>query len=347
VSVVSDALAWTVVLGFAAAGGIAATGHRRRARYVAAGTWAAFAVFWLAVFPVFAFEMRSFVEGGLSLAAVPLCLHAGYLVARGRDSLLVLSSAVAVMGLVYLPVETVPVVRRVLVETVAAQTDAGIRALGYDPTFTTGPEFGYQNRFVFEDETGHEYSTYIVTACTGIGSMAIFGGLIAAVRAPVYRRVITVATAAGIIWVLNVVRNVFIAVAFGDQWFQQDVLVRLVTPAIYDDPHLTSYFVADRVISQVLSVVALVGITLVVVRQVPELLSILDEAVYVCTRRELDLGAALGITTNDGAEDGTRDNLDGAVHDGVDRTSSTARTGTGTKTKPETGTGTGPDSDDD
>jgi archaeosortase A (PGF-CTERM-specific) len=300
VSAFTNALAWVVVLGFGGGAVLEVADARAPARYLLAGTWAVFGAFWLVLFPTFAFEMRSFVEGALSLAAVPLCLHAGYLVFRGRDGLFVLSRAVAVMGLVYLPVETVPFVRRFLVETVAAQTHAGITALGYDPLFTQGPELGYRNEFVFEDAGGNTYTTYIVTACTGIGSMAIFGGLLSAVRAPLRRRVVAVATAVGIIWLLNLARNVFIAVAFGDQWFQHGLLVGLVVPSVYEDPHLTSYFVADRVISQGLSVVALVGITLVVVRQVPELLSVLEEAVYVATRREVSLGEVLGI--DDGTE---------------------------------------------
>lgn len=294
-SALTDALAWVVVLGFGSGACLAVLDEQRWGRYVVAGTWVAFAAFWLVLFPVFAFEMRSFVEGSLSLAAIPLCLHAGYLTLQGRDRLLVLSRAIAIMGVIYLPVETIPFVRRFLVETVAAQTHAGITALGYDPTFTQGPELGYQNKFVFEDAAGNTFSTYIVTACTGIGSMAIFGGLLSAVKAPLRRRVVAAAAAVGIIWVLNIGRNVFIAVAFGDQWFQNGFLVGLVSPAIYEDPHLTSYFVADRVISQGLSVVALVGITLLVVRKVPELLSVLEEAVYVATRREISLGEFLGI----------------------------------------------------
>lgn len=294
-STLTDGLAWAVVLGFGVGAGLAAFDAREWGRYVVAATWGLFGAFWLVLFPTFAFEMRSFVEGALSLAAVPLCLHAGYLTLRGRDGLFVLSRAIAVMGLVYLPVETIPFVRRFLVETVAAQTHAGITALGYDPLFTERAGLGYRNEFVFEDASGNTFTTYIVTACTGIGSMAIFGGLLAAVRAPLRRRLVAVATAVGVIWVLNIVRNVFIAVAFGDQWFQHDLLVGLVVPSIYEDPHLTSYFLADRVISQGLSVVALVGITLLVVRRVPELLSVLEDALYVATRREVSLGEFLGV----------------------------------------------------
>jgi archaeosortase A (PGF-CTERM-specific) len=307
---VSDALAWVVVLGFVLASALTWAGRRTVARYLASGTWALFGVFWLSVFPTFWFEMKSAIEGTLSLVAVPACLYTGYLLYDGRESLLTLSHAVGVMGLIYLPAETVPLFRRFLVETVASQTYAVITALGYSPEFVPvdkeGPVYGYLSMFVFEDATGHTYTTHIVTACTGIGSMAIFGGLIAAVRAPLRRKLTALATAVSIIWVLNVARNVFIAVAFGQQWFQQDAFVHVATEyAGYRDPHLASFFIADRVIAQSLSVVALVAITWLVVRQLPELLDVIEEALFVLTGTEYDLAEAIGqpVRADGGPED--------------------------------------------
>lgn len=296
-SLVSDALAWLVVATFLAGAVLERRNHVDRARQVSSVGWLVFATFWLAVFPQFAFGMRSPIEGLLSLLAVPACVYTALLTYRGRTSLLVLSRAVGFMGVIYLPVETIPFVREFFIESVAAQTYAAMTALGYSPEWTTGPEFGYNNRFVWYTPSGHELSTYIVTACTGIGSMAIFGGLIAAVSVPLARKLRAIALAVGIIWVLNIVRNVFIAVAFGNQWFQQAVLVDLVTPVVYADPHLTSFFVADRVIAQALSVVALVGITWLLVRVIPELLEPIEEALFVATGSEYDLRDQLGIQT--------------------------------------------------
>ncbi|WP_237560548.1 archaeosortase A [Halostella litorea] len=296
---VSDALAWVVVAAFVLASALTWAGRRTVARYVASGTWGLFGVFWLSVFPTFWFEMRSLIEGTLSLVAVPACIYTGYLLYDGRESLLTLSHAVGAMGLIYLPAETIPLFRRFLVETVAGQTYAVITALGYSPELVPVDKDvavqGYLSMFVFEDGAGHTYTTHIVTACTGIGSMAIFGGLIAAVRAPVRRKAKALGLAVAIIWVLNVARNVFIAVAFGNQWFQQDALVYVATEfAGYQDPNLTSFFIADRVISQSLSVVALVGITWLVVRELPELLDVIEEALFVLTGTEYDLAEALG-----------------------------------------------------
>ena len=286
----TDVLAWIVIATFIL-GALLEARDRRLARYVSGGAWMLFGVFWLALFPQFWFEMRSFIEGALSLVALPACVYTGYLLLKGRDSLFVLSRAVAVMGLIYLPAETIPIVRQVLIETVAYQTHVVMDWLGYQHEFIVGPN-DYQSGFLFTEESGQQYLTYIVLACTGIGSMAIFGGLIAAVKAPLKRKLQGLVLAVAIIWVLNIARNVFIAVAFGNQWFQfyVDPLLRLTG---YDHPGYISFFIADRVISQSLSVVALIGIAILVIRIVPELIAIADEVLFVLTGTEYDLQTAL------------------------------------------------------
>jgi len=332
----SDALAWTAVLAFAVGAALVWAGRERGGRTLTAGAWVVFGAFWLSVFPRFAFEMYSVVEGVGSLLAVPLCLHAAYLTYRGHGELLTLSRAVAVMGLLYLPVETIPVVRRTLIETVAVQAHAVMSVAGFDPQFVAGPDHGYRNRFVFPIGDTH-YSTYIVTACTGIGSIAIFGGLVAAVRAPLGRKVAALVGAVSVIWVLNILRNAFIAVAYGHQWFSQGPLVAATTALTGESAGYTSFFVADRVLAQGLSVVALVAITVGVLRVTPELLSTLETALYVATRREIDLADTLGIdppagrAVTDGGRDAASGDTDGATDD--------ERAATGEPDRDETGDG--------
>jgi hypothetical protein len=60
-----------------------------------------------------------------------------------------------------------------------------------------------------------------------------------------------------------------------------------------------SFYLADKVISQSASVVALVLITYPVVRALPELAGVLDDALYVITHREFDMAAALGLDEDD------------------------------------------------
>jgi archaeosortase A (PGF-CTERM-specific) len=298
----TDAFAWVVILAFSA-GVLAAARTSGVGRRVVAGAWGLFALFWLVLFPHFAFTQKSYVEGVLALAAVPACLYAGKLLLDGRDSLLVLSRAVAVMGLIYLPFETVPAFtafgtavpapKAFLIETVAAQTGMLVNALGYHPTLMTGPQ-GYDNTYQFVTDSGHQLRFTVVLACTGLGSMTIFAGLIAAVDAPFRRKMRALSVAVPIIYGLNIVRTTFIGVAFGTQqmqWFVDEVLFLFGAT----DPYRVSFFLSDRVVSQVLAVFALVGVTYLVVRELPELLTVVEDVLYIATGREHDLRAALDL----------------------------------------------------
>lgn len=300
---VSDVLAWAVVVTFFLG---AALWPRRRdiARSALAFAWGLFAVFWLQLVPHFAFVQKSYIEGIGSLLAVPLCGYAGYLLYDGRDSLVTLSRSVAWMGLIYLPFETIPALtvagttipapRTVLIRIVTGQTYWLIDLLGHEPTLVTG-ESGILNTFKFVTPDGHIILFYLILACTGLGSISIFVGLIAAVDAPIGRKLRALAIAVPVIYVLNLARTTFIALAFGKQqmqWFVDEVLFLFGG----SDPYRVSFYLSDRVISQSLSVVALVGVTYLVVRQLPELLGVVEDILFVMTRREHDLADALDIS---------------------------------------------------
>ena len=298
----TDALAW-VVVGLFLSGALLRRTDRGGARPATVGAWVVFAVFWAALVPHFAFEQKSFVEGFLSLVAVPASLYVGWLLYDGRDSLFVLSTAVAVMGVVYLPFETIPALtvaglsipapRQVLIAHTTGQTRWAMELLGYSPTLVEGDQ-GYLNTFKFVTEGGHVILFSIILACTGLGSIAIFVGLIAAVDAPLSRKLRALAVAVPVIYALNIARTTFIAVMFGKQymqWFVDEVLFLFGGT----DPYKVSFYLSDRVISQVLAVVALVGITFLIVRELPELLTIVEDVLYIVTREEYDLREALDL----------------------------------------------------
>jgi archaeosortase A (PGF-CTERM-specific) len=287
---ITDIVAW-VTVGLLATGAIAERFNQPVSHYVFTGSWAIFAVFWALLVPHFIFEMHSFIEGVGSLLAVPASLYVAYLHYTRRESLLVLSRAVAVMGLIYLPFALIHPLREFLVELVSTQLYLALTTLGYHPEFTTAEANGFRSAFVFTGGDGHKYLTYLVLGCTGIGSMSIMSGLIAAVRAPIRRKLRAVAVVIPAIWVLNLVRNVFIALGFAKQWFQ--VFVNpIMTIVGYTDASMVSFFIADRVLAQSLSVVALLVLTWLVARDLPELLSIIEEVLFVFTNQTYDLGSA-------------------------------------------------------
>ena len=293
-SPVTDALAWVAIAGFFVAVVLQWQEVGDSARYLAAASWVVFGLFWLTMVPYYYYDAQSPLQTLLALAALPLCAYTGYLLYAGRESLLLLSKAVAIMGLIYLPAEMIPFVRQWLIETTAAQTHVAMELLGYSPGINEGVN-GYQSRFNFDpDETVTGRTTYIVLACTGIGSMAIFGGLTAAVTAPLRRKAIAFAASIGIIWFLNLLRNVFISLSSPYGWFQYDWLVSLMTTYLGAQPDRVSYLVAHNYVSQPLSVVALVAITYLVVRILPEVLEPLEDVLFVLSGNEYDLFEALG-----------------------------------------------------
>lgn len=288
---VTDVLAWVVVAVFFA--GVLAEYVDRRplARRLTVGAWGLFAVFWLLLIQHFTFIHRSIIQAVLVVVAVPMCLYVGWTLWQGRDSLLVLSRAVAVMGLIYLPFQTATPVRAFLIEEVARETVWMLEAVnlgdGMRLVEDPSPDSSLLNTFYFP---ATDRASQIVFACTGIGSIAIFGGLIAAVKAPLHRKAKALAVSLSIIWVLNVARNAFIAAANGYQWFDHPALeAPVMTVFGLSDPGRVSFFLADRVISQGLALFALVGLAWVVSRWLPELLDIAEDLLYLVTGDEIRL----------------------------------------------------------
>ncbi|HKL29126.1 MAG TPA: archaeosortase A [Natrialbaceae archaeon] len=299
---ITPTLAWVVVATFLA-GIIVERFDHRRARYTFALAWLLFGVFWFTLIHHFAFAEKSIVEGIGTVAAVPISIYVAVLLVRGRDSLFVASRAIGVMGLIFLPVESIPVLRRTLIETVTGQTAFLIDLIGVDPMVVGGMTIDgldiadkqrpYWSTFVFYHQ-GDPITYTIVLACTGLGSMSIMGGLIAAVDAPLRRKAKALAMSIPIIYGLNLVRNVFIAVGFGEQLLHvfPDAVMALFA---IESEVMVSYYVADRIIAQSLSVVAMLAITWLIVHELPEVLTVLEDALFVLTGTEYDLADALGV----------------------------------------------------
>ena len=306
--VVARPLSWVIVALFLATGLLSSRdGARERARYVGVVAWGLFGLFWLVLVPHFVLVQKSIVEGIGSIAAVPLSLYVGYLLWNGRDSLLTLSKAVGFMGIIYLPFAYLPLVesnplRKFMIETVAAQTDFLLSLIGVDPQLVVGTsvvdgvsassDYQYLSTFYFPG--GERPITYtIIVACTGVGSIAILAGAILAVEAPMRRKARALAVTVPVIYVLNLVRNVFIATMFGQQrmqWF-----VGMFTGLFgTSDPQMVSYYMPDRLLAQFGSVIALVGITWLIVRELPEILSLIEDVAYLITGTEYDLQTEFG-----------------------------------------------------
>ena len=291
-SALTDVLAWIVVAAFLSSAFFQRREDQRGVgRWLATGSWVTFGVFWALLVPHFAFVQMSPIEGALSAIAVPASLYVAYLIWSGRRDFATLTRAIAIMGIIYLPFEMSVVLQRTAIETVTIHTEMLMTAVGYDPTVIEGPS-GYRSSFEFVDDVGQILVTTVVLACTGIGSTATVSGLVLALDAPIRRRLLGVAIAVPIIYGLNVIRVGFIALAHGHQWFadfQRPVFMLFGT----ENPHMVSYLIADRVLAQSLSVVALVGLTLALLRLLPELATIVEDVLFLLTGKSYDIRSLL------------------------------------------------------
>ena len=294
---VTDPFAWVVIAVF-----VIATLVRKRSlygkgvpvftpRYAATGAWILFAIFWLLLVPHFAFVQKSYIEGFLSAAAVPASLYTAYLVWTEKRDLSTLTRSIALMGLIYVPFLTLAPLQEWLIETTTNNAEWVLAVLGYSPVIVAG-DLGYQNTFQFVLPNSHRLNVSVILACTGIGSISVVSGLITSTEASLSRKLQAAAIALPVIYLANILRVAFIAVAFGKQWFQfyvQEILFLFGA----SDPYLVSYFVSDRIISQSLSVVVLIGLVWALLRVVPELFEIIEDVAYIATGNEYDIRRAL------------------------------------------------------
>jgi archaeosortase A (PGF-CTERM-specific) len=220
------------------------------------------------------------------------------------------------MGFIYVPFLVVEALREPLILLVTDHTRILMDLVGYNPPVVTelsdltageipagsdpdttreigGKPYPYDNTFVFFNGDGTITYT-ILLDCTGIGSMAVVLGLVNAVAADWQRKLKASALAVGIIYAANLIRNVFIALFYGNQYAH---FVPDLTMAVWglENPLRVSYIWADRIIAQSASVVAMILIIWLMVRIVPEVMGPIEDILYLLTGEEYDLAGALNV----------------------------------------------------
>ena len=102
----------------------------------------------------------------------------------------------------------------------------------------------------------------IILACTAIQGMVIFIGLIFGVKAPIRRKLKAFFVSVPVIYVVNILRDVFVSAAYFEHWF---------------GPPLDSFFIAHSVIARVFALFALIAIAYAVFKILPEALDFVED----------------------------------------------------------------------
>lgn len=189
-----------------------------------------------------------FVFLGATAAVVgTLSLYATTLSFRERPVNEPLSQAFVGMGLVYAPFEHVDPIHGFGLEIVAHHT-AFVAGLFGTNAAIDGGTAGYENVLVFANPVGDGVlQAAIISACTGISAIALFSGLVAIADVSIEAKVRALLVLVPTIYALNIVRNVFTVLTYGNHSFAGLAQLPLVGGSA-SDPYF-SYVVAEQFVA--------------------------------------------------------------------------------------------------
>ncbi len=231
---------------------------------VAAAGWVLFGLRWGLSTPGFFFVEHNIMYTVLCILSVPLTLYAAFLMIKDqRESLMVITKSVAISSIFYFPFAYFPWLGDWIMGVTAMITVSVLHALGENAVLNG-------NIITFKGQ-----AVEIILACTAIQSMAIFVGVVGCIKASWDRIAKAFLISVPVIYLLNIVRNVFVISAYGNQWFQimPDTIVSWTgEPAGY-----ASFFWAHNVFAETGSLIALVVISYAVISLLPETLVYLQD----------------------------------------------------------------------
>ncbi len=213
--------------------------------------WAFFGIYWFSQ-PAHYIAIDDYFNAVLAVSAGLFCFYLSWIILiKGCKSHACTwaSYAAAICGIIYFPFAEIESLQSWLIGFTTLITVKTMNAF-YVPVIMES-----WNTLVLNGRT-----VEIILACTAIESIALFAGVIISVKAPPGRRMAALLASTLAIYVLNVVRNSFVLMAYGWDWFGSD-----------------SFHVAHNVIAKAGSTVALLVIAYLVFALLPELLAVMDE----------------------------------------------------------------------
>ncbi len=222
------------------------------------GGWMLLAVYWLT--KAFSYiSLGDYFNVIVVLAAGAFSFYFGLMISSGRASSAYdwLTTTAAICGLLYFPFAEVHSLSEFLIGRTTLLT-FWLLSLMNVPVSMEG-----WNLLVLNGR-----SVEIVLACTAIESIALFAGLILSVKAPTARRLAALILSTATIYILNIGRNAFVLLAYGEGWFGQD-----------------SFYIAHNVIAKAGATLALLAVAYLVFAILPELIVLLDELLLAIVPR--------------------------------------------------------------
>jgi archaeosortase A (PGF-CTERM-specific) len=231
----------------------------RHRYYAAILGWIFIVLTLFAELPVY-FSENNFMYPLIAVLSVPFLVITIKYLLKGDSRVVSLSRAAAVAFLIYAPFgfDQVPLfaaLGNVLIGLVVGQVVWILNLLQF-PTTLDAWNIIMHNNFRVE----------IILGCTGIQSIAILLGVAAAVPTTLRQKILAFLLIAPTIYFLNLLRNVFVIMAYTDQWFPY-------YPEIASNGELgyESFFWAHNVIAELTALVILIFIAYGLFRLIPTL----------------------------------------------------------------------------
>jgi archaeosortase A (PGF-CTERM-specific) len=254
--------------------------HRK---YAAIAGWTFIVLTLFALLPEF-FKEDNFMYPLIAALSVPfLLVTAKYLLAED-ERVIHLSRAAAVAFLIYAPFgfAEVPVFAWLGNQLISLVVNQILWILGLlnfavtqtcmDPVTQLGLDPSACGDLMRDTITRNGYSVQIILGCTGIQSIAILLGVAAAVPTTLRQKILAFLIVAPTIYILNLLRNVFVIMAYTDQWFPYWKEV-----AGNGDPGYESFFWAHNFIAEVTALIFLIIIAYNLFTVIPELGQFADD----------------------------------------------------------------------
>ncbi|MCU0632653.1 MAG: archaeosortase A [Methanolinea sp.] len=245
----------------------------RLRHYCAVLGWTCIVLFLFAEVPYY-LSINNLLYPVMALLSVPfLVITARHLLAR-ETLVMHLSTAAAVAFLMYAPFAYTPL-GDWLISVVVGQTGWMLQAFGY-PAHQLAWNMLSRNNFRVE----------IILACTGIQAIAIMLGVVSAVRTTTRQKVLAFLLVVPTIYILNIVRNTAVIIAYTGQWFP-------FLPEIAGNGEFgyESFFWAHNIFAECLALLLLIGIAWGLFRIIPDLADFATGLVQLYSR---DIRRAVG-----------------------------------------------------
>jgi archaeosortase A (PGF-CTERM-specific) len=226
----------------------------RGRRHAAILGWTAMVLFLIAEIPYY-LSLNNILYPTLAILALPFLLVTAMRLLSEDPAILALSRGAAVAFLIYAPFAYLPLLGNFLIGVVAGQVTSLVEAAGGATTLLAWNLIG-RNGFQIE----------IILACTGIQSMAIMLGVAGAVPTTTRQKGLAFLLVVPTIYLLNLLRNVFVIIAYTDQWFPY-------LPAIASNGEwgYESFFWAHNILAEGGALIALIAIAYGLFTIIPDL----------------------------------------------------------------------------